>query len=203
MKSSKAPEDQIVVELIRAGGKIAQRKIHELFNAVLRTETVPKEWKNTTITLILKKGDKKDLASYRPISLLSHIYKLLMKVLKNRLSSGPNDHQPPEQAACRREFSTIYHLHAVTQVLEKTAVQHSTLHGFYGLWNAFDSIQHRAVLRHWGHMARKRSTLTSSKKRTPKEQHKQEQKRFSGKIKILKGVRQGDTLPPVMFTEAA
>ena len=44
LKSSKAPgEDQIVVEMLRAGGDIAVRKIQELFNAVLRTETVIKE----------------------------------------------------------------------------------------------------------------------------------------------------------------
>ena len=46
MKSSKAPgEDQIVVEMIIAGSEIALRKMQELFNAVLRTETIPKEWK--------------------------------------------------------------------------------------------------------------------------------------------------------------
>ena len=103
IKSSKAPgEDQIVAEMIRAGGEIARRKIQELFNAVLRTETVPKEWKKAIITLILKKGDKKDLASYRPINLLSHIYKLFMEVLENRLNSILDEHQPPEQAAHRR-----------------------------------------------------------------------------------------------------
>ena len=76
MNSSKAPgEDQIVAETIRAGSEIALRKIQELFNAVLRTETVPKERKNAIITLLLRKGDKKDLANYRHISLLSHMYK--------------------------------------------------------------------------------------------------------------------------------
>ena len=70
MKRSKAPgEDQIVVEMIRAGGEIALRKIHELFNAVLRTETVPKEWKTTTTTLILKEGRQErsyQLQTYQP-----------------------------------------------------------------------------------------------------------------------------------------
>ena len=74
IKSNKAPgEYQIVVEMIRAGSKIALRKIQELSNAFLRTETVPKEWKNAIITLMLKKGDKKNLVNYRPISLLSQI----------------------------------------------------------------------------------------------------------------------------------
>ena len=74
LKGSKAPgEDQIVAEMIRAGDEIALMKIQEFYNAVLRTETIPKEWKNAIITLILKKGDKKDLANYRRTSLLSHI----------------------------------------------------------------------------------------------------------------------------------
>ena len=83
MKSIKAPrEDQIVAEMIRAGGEIALSKIQELSNGVLRTETVPKEWKNAIIALILKKEEKKDRANYRPTSLLSHIYKLFMELLK-------------------------------------------------------------------------------------------------------------------------
>ena len=36
-------DDQVVAEMIRGGDEIALRKIQELFNAVLRTETVPKE----------------------------------------------------------------------------------------------------------------------------------------------------------------
>ena len=70
MKSRKAPGgDQVVAEIIKAGGEIALWTIQDLFNAALRTETVPKVWKNAIITLNIKEGRHErpcQLQTYQP-----------------------------------------------------------------------------------------------------------------------------------------
>ena len=185
----------------RAEGEIALRKIQELFKAVLRTETVPKELENAIITLILKKGETKDLANYRPISLFSHIYKLLMKVLKNRLSSSLDEHQSPEQAVYRRGFSTIDHPHAVTQVLEKTTENSIPLHmALADYEKAFDSIYHRAVLEELRAHGGQEKYINIVKEIYAEGTPRVRKEKLSGKIRIMKRVRHGDTWSPVMST---
>jgi len=57
MKGNRAPgEDQIVADMIRSGSEIAVKKIQELFNTVLRTETAAKEWEKCHHHIDIKEG---------------------------------------------------------------------------------------------------------------------------------------------------
>ena len=51
----------------------------------LQTKKTPKTWNQAIITLIPKKGDTNLLKYWRPISLLCKDYKILIKILANRL----------------------------------------------------------------------------------------------------------------------
>ena len=57
--------------------------------------------------MISKKGNKKDLNNYRPICLLSNIYKVLTKVLTKRLWKAHDNKQPREQAEFRSTFTWL------------------------------------------------------------------------------------------------
>ena len=48
---------------------------------------MPTVWKNNKMVIIFKKGNKKDIKNYRPICLLSDIYKVLTKVLMKSLGN--------------------------------------------------------------------------------------------------------------------
>jgi hypothetical protein len=52
--------DQIVEELIQAGGKILLSAIHKLINSVYNKEKLPDQWKESIIVPAHKKGDKTD-----------------------------------------------------------------------------------------------------------------------------------------------
>lgn len=59
--------------------------LQQIFVKVEHDKVVPESMAIGIITLIFKKGDKWDLKNYRPITLMNTDYKILMKVIANRI----------------------------------------------------------------------------------------------------------------------
>ncbi|KAK6732237.1 hypothetical protein RB195_016554 [Necator americanus] len=67
----------------------------------LQKERIPDQWKTLRTVLIHKKGDREDLRNYRPICLLSVLYKVFIKIILTRIPRMLDEAQPQEQAGFR------------------------------------------------------------------------------------------------------
>ena len=80
--------DGIPVEFYKTFYGTLGNDLLEIFNNILFTEKeTNKTMQQATIALIPKKGDLKQLKYWRPISLLRNDYKILTKILANRLKT--------------------------------------------------------------------------------------------------------------------
>ena len=95
MKVRKAPgPDNIHPEQIIMLGKSARRMLLNIFNHSWDNGWTPQSWKSANIIPLLKNGKPKDqVSSYRPISLTSHISKLMERMIERRLCWRINEGQ--------------------------------------------------------------------------------------------------------------
>jgi hypothetical protein len=87
LKKYKSPGiDQILAELIQTGSETLVSVIHKLTNSVWNKEKLRRQWKESLIIPVHKKGDKTDCNNYCGISLLSTSYQILSNILFSWLS---------------------------------------------------------------------------------------------------------------------
>ena len=94
MKGGKAPgKDDITIDLLKVGEEQLNDRIATQLTKCLDANRIQTEWTDANVILLFKKGEKEDLKNYRPISLLSALYKLLTKIITLSLIhiSSPRD----------------------------------------------------------------------------------------------------------------
>ena len=150
--------------------------------------------------VLFKKGDKQDAENYRPISLLSILYKLFAKLVDKRIGPILDAAQSVDQAGFRSGFGCEDHLFTITHLVQ-TANEYQL-----PLWvaavdfqKAFDSVEHASLwtnLRDMGvpaayiRVLASLYILQSGEIITDK---------TSKKFAIRRGTKQGDPLSPKLF----
>ena len=112
--------------------------LHILFNGILETDDIPSTFKKALIVVLYKKEDRAECKNYRSISLLSHIYKLFMTIIGNRITNDLYSCLPISQAG----RGTVEQIFALSQMIEKSIEFNKPLYlVFIYFTKAFDSIK--------------------------------------------------------------
>ena len=201
-KKDKAPgPDNVTVDLIETAGELVYERLATLFNECLHQSKNPEKWDEAIIILLHKKGDQKDISNYRPISLLNNIYKLFTKIITNRITRTLGENQPREQADFRKGFSTVDHLHAVNQLIEKCVEYKIPLVVVFVDYNkAFDSIEISDVLEALQEQGIEPVYINIFKHIYKQAKSFIRMHKDSKPFHLGRGVRQGDTSSPKLFT---
>ena len=151
INTKKAPGfDEISPRILKELPKKAIIHLTHIYNAILRIEFVPEQWKRAEVIMLLKPGKPPEQASsYRPISLLSCMSKLFEKLLLKRLKPIIEEKQliPDHQFGFRTKHSTIDQVHRVTNVINKAIEEKHYCSGvFLDVAQAFDKVWHKGLL---------------------------------------------------------
>lgn len=204
LKNNKSPGmDNIPAELLKQGGYLCTRALHQHITKVWADENIPQQWRDAKIVTIYKnKGDKTICGNHRGISLLAVAGKVLAKVLLQRLLNNITESLLPEsQCGFRKNRSTVDMVFTARQLQEKCREQHQDLFmAFVDLSKAFDTVQRDLlwdillrfgcpskfvnILRQFHDGMNARVTIGGQE---------------SASFPVCTGVRQGCVLAPVLF----
>jgi hypothetical protein len=138
--------DQIPAELIRAGGETLPSEIHKLITLIWNEEKLPRQWKESIILPIHRKGGKTDCGNFRGISLLSTSYKILWNIILARLTPYADEIMGDRHCGYRPYGSTTDHIFYIRQTLEKKWEYNGTVRQlFIDFKETYDSVK-REVL---------------------------------------------------------
>ena len=175
-----------------------------IFNKCLKENKIPATWKQSTTILIYKKGPADDPSNFRPIALMSCIYKLFTSILSSRVSSFAitngliSSHQKSAKPSegCHEHTFTIQSV-----VADCKRNQKNCFFAWLDLRNAFGSISHEAIyttLKHMGfpdqliELVKDIYTDAETVVKLSKDQE-------TNPIHVNAGVKQGCPISPILF----
>ena len=174
-----------------------------MFNRCIQAKDVPAIWKQAVTVLIYKKGDPTDVSNFRPIALMSCIYKLLMGIMARRLTrwSIETGILSAEQKSARPTEGCYEHTYVMKSLVGQARRNKKKLSlAWLDIRNAFGSVPHHAITTTLRYLGVPQELITlilnaytgaSSTFKTPDG--------LTRSIPVRAGVKQGCPLSPILF----
>ena len=119
-----------------------------IFNRCLRDSQAPSSWKSATTVLFHKKGDPTDPTNFRPITLQSCLYKLLMVILSDSITRWALDNNlvRNSQKSARPGEGCFEHTFSLSSAVKDARCNQKNIYiAWLDLRNAFGSIPQGVV----------------------------------------------------------
>ena len=110
-----------IITMIKASG--GDGNPVQLFQ-IWKTQQWPQDWKRSVFTPIPKKGNAKECPNYHTIALISHVSKVMLKILQLRLQQYVNHELPDVQAGFRKGRGTRDQIANICCIIEKARKFH-------------------------------------------------------------------------------
>ena len=109
----------IPVDLFQILKDDAVKVLHSIYQQIWKIQQWPQDWKRSVFILIPKKGNAKECSNYHTIALISHVSKVMHKILQARLQQYVNCELPDVQAGFRKGRGTRDQIANICWIIEK------------------------------------------------------------------------------------
>jgi len=93
--------------------------LHSICQQIWKTQQWPQDWKRSVFIPITKKGNAKECSNYRIVALISHVNKVMLKILQDRLQQYVKSKLPDVQAGFRKGRGTRDQIANIHWIIKK------------------------------------------------------------------------------------
>ena len=110
--------DGIPVELFQILKDDGVKVLSSICQQICKTQQWPQDWKRSVFIPVSKKGNAKECSNYCTTVLISHVSKVMLKILQARLQQYVNHELPDVQAGFRKVRGTRYQIAKIHWIIE-------------------------------------------------------------------------------------
>ena len=111
--------DEIPIELLQMLKDDAVKVLHSICQQIWKTQQWPQDWKRSVFIPVPKKGKAKECSNYRTIALISHISKVMLKILQAMFQQYLTRELPDVQAGFRKGRGTRDQIAKIRWIIKK------------------------------------------------------------------------------------
>uniref|UniRef100_A0A8D8SMX4 Craniofacial development protein 2 n=1 Tax=Cacopsylla melanoneura TaxID=428564 RepID=A0A8D8SMX4_9HEMI len=193
--------DEIPVEILKLLEGENMEWLARLFNKIYDSGIIPQEWIKSEFVILPKKPNARKCSDFRTISLMSHLLKIFLKVIHGRIFKLCEEQVSESQFGFRRAVGTREALFSIQVLFQRCRDVNCDIYAcFVDYQKAFDRVQHSKMIKALqetgldGKDLKIIANLYWNQVSSVKLEGEN-----TNNVQILRGVRQGCVLSPVIF----